>query len=159
MSKRYAPSGLFRLAAVGVVVATAGCAEPQQEALKLSLQDLTAEIESVNLDEAEADLSAGRYEIARQKFVRLDAADPGNPRIRLGLAEALLGSGHVEQALERFRDVAADPAYRGRALQGQGLALLALGETDAAGDLLEQSLEADSEQWRAWNAAARGPSP
>lgn len=141
MTKTRTRSPFRRFAAAALLVALAGCATPGQEQTELSLRDLTAQIEAVNLDSAEQDLAESRYEAARQKFIRLSAADPDNPRIQLGLAEALLGSGHAEEALEMFRKLAGTSDVRGRALQGEGLALLALGETDAAGSVLMRSLE------------------
>lgn len=148
-------SNIARPLVVAGLLALTACAAPRQDDLSLSLTELTAEIGAVDLDRAEADLAAGRYEAARQKFFRQSTMHPDDARAKLGLAEALLGLNQAEQALAIFKLFAEDPVHRARALQGQGLALLALGRTDEAGEILKQALEADADQWRAWNATGR----
>jgi Flp pilus assembly protein TadD len=78
--------------------------------------------------------------------------DPHDMPATLGLAESLLALGEYPSAIAAFKLLSDDPARRAAALQGQGVALLALGHADEAGPLLLEAVKADPGSWRAWNA-------
>jgi Flp pilus assembly protein TadD len=73
-------------------------------------------------------------------------------RAKLGIAEVQLATNNAQVAMELFTDLAADPDMHARALQGQGLALLKMGQRDAALATLKDAVAADPKLWRAWNA-------
>jgi Flp pilus assembly protein TadD len=88
---------------------------------------------------------------ARDKFARLVAGDPSNLEARVGLGETLLAGGDAKDAIQIFKTIPADSAYGPRALQGEGLALMAAGRSDAGRELLLLAVKADPNAWRAWN--------
>ena len=53
--------------------------------------------------------------------------------------------------LSMFEALVANKEYQARALQGKGLALLALGRRESAGQALREATAADASLWRAWN--------
>jgi Flp pilus assembly protein TadD len=141
------------MAAAGALLGVAACGSTSQPPPpEQSLLEFQADSDHVSLPDAEADLAAARYIAAREKFARLVAGEPQNAAAKVGLAESLLALGDYPNALGAFKLLADDPAHRGVALQGEGLALLALGQADAAGPLLLEAVKADPASWRAWNA-------
>jgi Flp pilus assembly protein TadD len=102
----------------------------------------------------EAALDDGLYEVALNAFESALGADPKDRRAQLGAAEARLALGDAGMARSLFESLTAVPELRASALQGKGLALLKLGQRDAAGKLLAEAVAADAKLWRAWNALA-----
>ena len=70
----------------------------------------------------------------------------------LGALHTLLDAGRHKEALTAFETVQSDEAFRARAWQGMGQALLAMGNTTAAISQLNSALEADPSLWRSWAA-------
>lgn len=100
-------------------------------------------------------LERDQHREAAQLFSQALEQDPGRPEAKLGLAEAYLAGGAAKPALAAFSALAAVEAVKGAAMQGQGISLLLLGQTDAACDLLTRVVEAEPPLWRAWNALGR----
>jgi Flp pilus assembly protein TadD len=140
------------LASLAAMLSAAGCGTPAPTVPEQSLMEFQADATHVSRGEAESDLAGGRYLAARDKFARLVAGDPHDMAASLGLAESLLALGDYGNAVTAFKLVSDDPARRAAALQGQGVALMALGHAEAAGPLLLEAVKADPGSWRAWNA-------
>jgi Flp pilus assembly protein TadD len=146
-------SGLSaRLVAACAALSIAACNTPTTPEHEQSLLEFQADAAHVNIAEADADLAAGRYIAARDRYARLVAGDSTNEKAKLGLAESLLALGDYTNALGAFRLLDSDPAYHGAVLQGEGVALMGLGQVDAAGPLLLEAVKADPGSWRSWNA-------
>lgn len=69
--------------------------------------------------------------------------------------ETSLARSDPEGALAAFRQATADPAWGARARQGEGLALSALGRSNAAMAALLAATKADPALWKAWNGLGR----
>ena len=148
------PTALARLALAGALIGLAGCGmlrTATPDAAPTTLSQLQADADHVSIEAAEAKLAAGRDTEAQDDFTRLLAGDPTDARARIGLAESLLAGGDYANAMAVFRSLPADAGYRDRILQGEGTALLQLGQADAGGALLLQSVRGDPNQWRSWN--------
>jgi len=85
----------------------------------------------------------GSYASAAQVFGYLAAIDPAEPGHHLGLGWVLLEQGEPARARRSFARAAARHGADLGAVAGQVLCLLALGEHDAALDLVPRALEAD----------------
>ena len=143
------------------VLALAGCAAPAPEQAELDAE-MIAEVQRIQAEEderilssAEEDLKYTRYELALERLSGLAEPVISTPRARFALAEANLGVGNTGNAYMLYQTLLEDGTYRARALQGIGLAELSLGREEAAGDVLNQAVQADPTLWRAWNALGR----
>lgn len=76
----------------------------------------------------------------------------GDPRLTYWAGELNLARGRYQDALANFTQVKAEPAVRGRALAGEGVALSALGRSQEAMVSLQAAVAVDPNAWRAWNA-------
>jgi Flp pilus assembly protein TadD len=74
-----------------------------------------------------------------------------SPEITRLTGELLLARGRTADALAVFRALAASPAEKARALEGEGLSLSILGRSDEALADLKQATDIDPSLWRAWN--------
>ena len=145
---------LANAAFVAALIGLTGCGltkTPPPDPAPATLNALQADAEHVSINAAEADLANGRYVQAQDGFTRLLLGDPANNRARLGLAETLLASGEYSDALAVFRTLPDDPGYHDRVLLGEGMALMQLGQTDAGGALLLESVRGSPDQWKSWN--------
>lgn len=104
---------------------------------------------------AESDIAARRFPLAFQRLTRLDSATAETARARYAMAEVLLGMDRPHEALARFEAVQSDPAYQTSALQGMGLARLAMGDAGQATTQLDRAVAADPGLWRAWAGLGR----
>lgn len=104
------------------------------------------------IEEAEALLEMGRPKVAHLRFRLILAAEPGNERAKLGLGEAYLALRDHGKAAAVFRDLSQVDTVRAAALQGYGIALLAMEQREAALKALSEAVEIDATLWRAWNA-------
>jgi hypothetical protein len=75
-----------RMAVAGALLALAACNATPGPEHQESLLELQADAAHVSVAEAEADLAAGRYVPARDKFARLVAGDQQDMKAKLGLA-------------------------------------------------------------------------
>jgi Flp pilus assembly protein TadD len=140
---------------VGVVLtvgaALAGCSA-LQPSNPVANSQAPSSVSEAMMALPEASLEAGRYDDALRQFQAIVAADPNNRRAKLGIAEVQLASNNAQAAMELFTDLTRDPDSRARALQGQGLALLKMGQRDAALNTLKDAVAVDAKLWRAWSA-------
>jgi enediyne biosynthesis protein E4 len=88
------------------------------------------------LDQAEQDLTAGRYALARQQFLRLSSSRPQSAEVayQLGLCEEKLG--HLEAAVTAWSGIQADSPLFVKAAVGRVLTLMNMGRYSQAEDLL-----------------------
>ena len=131
-----------------------GCGLDPTEQRKLnevfSIADLDASV-----IQGEQAIDAGLYDEANVLFTRALQLQPTNRRAKLGLAEVLLAQGHYQEALGRFEESQTDPVLETRALQGKGIALLALNSRIPACAILEDVVARDPRLWRALNGVGR----
>lgn len=122
-------------------------------------------VSDLHRDQGFAALDDERYPEAASSFERILKEAPDDRAARLGLGEAYLGLGRLDEALGQFAGLddavgagagaGADAADRARALQGRGITLLRLGRHDQASRFLDQAVERDAGLWRSWNALGR----
>jgi len=93
-----------------------------------------------------------RYGDARALLDRVLLSDPGNPRAKYLAAELILAQGAPQAAAEAFAALVPSPEVGAVASQGQGIALLLVGDREGAYKSLRRALEAAPTLWRAWNA-------
>jgi len=74
------------------------------------------------------------------------------PRLAYWAGELNLVRGRYQDALSNFTSVKTDPTVRAQALEGEGIALSALGRSQEAMTSLQAAVAADPNAWRAWNA-------
>ena len=79
-------------------------------------------------------------------------ASGGDPRLTYWAGELSLVRGRYQDALTNFTRVKTEPGVRARALEGEGIALSALGRSPDAMASLQAAVGADPDAWRAWNA-------
>jgi len=108
------------------------------------------------LDAANATRDNGHFSEALKIYQEL-LADPSVPAsatavAQLGVGECMLALGNPSDAKQIFHSLAANAELHASALQGEGLALLALGQPEAATKALREASEADPKLWRTWNA-------
>ena len=133
---------------VGATLALAGCASMQASSPKPTASPVSEAMMAL----PEASFEAGRYDDAMRQFQAIVAADPANKRAKIGVAEVQLASGSPQTAMELFTDLAQDLDLHARALQGQGVALMKMGQQGPALNTLKDAVAADPKLWRAWNA-------
>ena len=135
-------------AAVSLVVA--GCAATIDSELDVIAQPAT--VSPGTLVSAEQAIADGRLADAKLLIERALLVDGDNVRAKLLLAELRLATGAVDSADTLFRELQEHRDVEAQALQGSGLAHFAKGDQEGGVKLLQQSVEQDSELWRAWNA-------
>ena len=122
------------------------------EDLVLLPEDIPAVAEPGTIILAEDALKEGRLEDAQILLERYIFTFPDDPRGRLALAELRLALGDTGGSLQAFRALLEFPEVEVDARQGYGIALMLIGDTDAALRELSAAVEADPTRWRAWNA-------
>jgi Flp pilus assembly protein TadD len=156
-----APKGLlsgtqYVLSAFLCVLALSGCAGSSPD--KVSDQATAAaksqsnEVTPVMLALPEAAYEAGHYDDALRLYRELLVRDPNNNRVKLGIADCELASKDPSGANQLYQELGNDPSIHARVLQGQGIALLRLGQNGPAEKALKEAVAADATLWRAWNA-------
>jgi Flp pilus assembly protein TadD len=139
-----------------LLLALAACAttDPPIEQAEDGVTPLVADL---HRDHGWAALRAERYVDAAAYFQRILKDLPEDGGARLGLGEAYLGQGRLEDASAQFESLAdqTQAGQQAEALQGQGIVLLRQGERDRARALLAQAVARDSGLWRSWNALGR----
>jgi len=139
---------------LATLLVLAGCASPTPQVSEATTR-ASAQSQEAVLAGAEADIAARRFQLASQRLARLDKATAETPRAHYVMAEVLLGLGRPHEAMAQFDVIQSDPAYQALALQGLGLALLAVGDTAQATGQLESAVAADPKLWRAWTGLGR----
>lgn len=129
--------------------------EPSRENQKLleelegpKVEGLSAALEK----SAETALANKQYGTAAQYYAQLTTQKPEEAKFLFGYADALRRSGKFEQSLAQYKKVPKNSKYAVDAQEGLGLAYMALGEFDEAGDELAAVMEKDKRRWRTVNA-------
>jgi len=145
-----------RLIAVLFLSVLAGCTSSSgpQPRLEAGASANPAEM-ATTLAAADATRDDGNYSEALQIYQLLMVDAPGEPRVQFGVGECLLALGKPAQAKQIFRGLKSNAAMHATALQGEGLALLALGQNEPAGIALQEASAADPSLWRSWNALGK----
>ena len=137
-----------------LVLSVAACSsspaeKPQVQAPAPTLN--AAQIDSY-LSAADASRQDGRFSEAIQLYQQVLIADPQSSAAQLGVAECLLGTGKADDALKAFSALAQNSSVNALALQGKGLAQLALKQREQAAQALHDAVAADPKLWRSYNA-------
>ena len=145
-----------QLIAVLFLSVLAGCTNSSgpQPRLEAGASVSTAEM-ATSLAAADATRDDGNFSEALQIYQQVMVDAPGEPRAQFGMAECLLALGKAAQAKPIFSGLKSNPALHATALQGEGLALLALGQNEPAGIALQAASAADPSLWRSWNALGK----
>ena len=144
-----------------VVVTLTGCEtlidkESKTESVEeVTLDSVLAQGRVGTIEEARALYAAKRFEAAASRLGSLIRAEPGNAEAALLMGESLLRLGRPREAVGYFSAAKKDPNFVARGLQGVGIALLHLGESDVAFERLNEALTYDPNLWRAHNAIGR----
>jgi tetratricopeptide (TPR) repeat protein len=132
---RYVGCGLLMLG----VAACAGNSEKPQT----SASSATVAPAGSLLAAADASRDDGRFSEALEIYQQVLVADPKSSGAQFGVAECLLGLGKAEDGRIMFEALAQDKSLHAVALQGKGLAHLALGQHEPAAKALRAATEAD----------------
>jgi len=145
-----------RLIAVLFLSVLAGCTQStgQLPQLEAGRSANPAEM-ATSLAAADATRDDGNFAEALQIYQQLMVDAPGEPRAQFGIGECLLALGKPSQAKQIFAGLKSNAALHATALQGEGLALLALGQNEPAGIALQAASAADPSLWRSWNALGK----
>ncbi len=147
-----------RFLAPPVLLLLAACAAaPPPATTPTSERDATLIATDLHRDHGWAAVRAERFEDAGASFRRVLKALPEDGQAHLGLGEALLGQGRLDEAIaqfERIDDQAPSPLLA-KALQGRGLVALKRGDLEPAQSLLDRAVVLDPGLWRSWNALGR----
>ena len=122
---------------------------PEDETILLSVD--------LHRDHGWAALRAERHDEAHDYFQRVLRDRDGDLDARLGLGEALLGQGRMDDAFAQFKAVAdeAPRLLQAKALQGQGIVWLRRGRHVEAEAPLDKAIDLEPKLWRAWNGVGR----
>ncbi len=147
--------GLGALALLSLIGCSA--ADPPKPPAAAATDNVTPLVADLHRDHGWAAIQAERYKEAASYFQRILKDLPEDASSRLGLGEAYLGQGRLDEARPQFESLGegAGAAHQAKALQGQGIILLRQGEKDKALLLLDQAVERDAGLWRSWNALGR----
>jgi len=113
---------------------------------------LGAEDLKANLAAADATRDEGRYGEALEIYQQLLIDAPGAVRPQLGVGECLLAVGKAAEAKRIFQGLESNQELHAEALQGEGLAMMALGQNDIAAAALQRATAANPSLWRSLNA-------
>ena len=150
--RRFRP-GLLKAGILAVaLVGLAGCETVPADSPELSLGAILEKPAPGTVELAERALAANRHVDAQKILERVLLAEPGNVKARLIMAELHLAIGAPGPAAAGFSRLVEDSEVSARALQGRGISLLLVGETQLGYDSLKKAVEQDSGLWRAWNA-------
>ncbi|HUO97035.1 MAG TPA: tetratricopeptide repeat protein [Rhizomicrobium sp.] len=114
--------------------------------------DQKPQVSDSAIAEIERALDDQRYLDAGRMLDQVALASEDDPRIGVLTGELALARSRPQDALARFKMLDTVAAVRPRALQGEGIALAALGKTDEAIPVLQKAVAEDAGLWRAWNA-------
>lgn len=106
-------------------------------------------------DQVREALDERRFVDAADLLEKARIDDLKSARLTTLTGETLLAQGRFVDAVPIFRSVESDPSVRPAALEGEGIALSAMGKSDQAFADLKQATTLDKSRWRAWNALAR----
>lgn len=101
---------------------------------------------------AEEALRARNFELAKDLYQRIVAAEQDNIEARIALGEAYVGLQEGRNALTIYDTLPEAEQETPQVMEGQGLALLIEGRGAEAVEPLRGAVEQDPSRWRAWNA-------
>ena len=125
--------------------------DPDEEFAKLDQPDVQG-IEASLLKSAKAAEQQGNYGKALGFYEQLMGRDEENPDYMLGLAESLRRVNAPQEALVFYDGALEKKENWVLALEGKGLALMAVGEFPQAGSVLAEVMKQDAKRWRTLNA-------
>jgi Flp pilus assembly protein TadD len=105
-----------------------------------------------SLAAADSTRADGRLTEAVQLYQQVLVANPNSVAAQFGMAESLLGLGRPFDARPIFAALTKNSQFRAVALQGAGIADIAMKKYDDAGKELRDAVAADADLWRAYNA-------
>jgi Flp pilus assembly protein TadD len=135
-------SAILAAAGLALACATAADARPKPPA---PMNDAAIQAIQAAIDEE-------RYVDASGMLVQAMLSGTNDPRLVFLSGELDLKRGNMADAAQEFRQAEADPGLRPRALEGEGVALSALGRSKPALATLRAAVQANPSAWRAWNA-------
>lgn len=142
--------------ALAVVISLGGCATGERPAVSALPEAAESNVPPERLiATGNALLDKEQYQEAMQLFVQALQRDPERVEAKLGIAESYLGSGSLQMALAGFTELTEVLAVRITAMQGAGISLLRLGQTEKAQAMLTTVVGDAPSSWRAWNALGR----
>jgi Flp pilus assembly protein TadD len=133
-------------------VAACGGSPTEKPQVQAPAPTLTAAQIDSYLSAADASRQDGRFTESIQIYQQVLIADPQSVAAQLGVAECLLGTGQADDALKAFSALTQNSSVSVLALQGKGLALLALKRREQAAQALHDAVAADPKLWRSYNA-------
>lgn len=152
---------LMVVSALSLTLALGGCASfkrPQRVDGKVVLEELgSPEVEGFDatlVKSAQAAEEAGDYARAAQAYAQLVDRDGKNIDYLKGFAENSRRSGRNDVALVTYDTILKLDDSNIDALEGKGLALLDVGESQKAGDVLAKVMQQDKTRWKTLNALA-----
>ena len=143
--------GSFRLSAILLLAGLTACNGLFQSESKPSPAP-TAKVDTASLlTAADATRSEGRLSEATTIYQQILVADPNSVEAQYGTAECLLGLGRAADAKPIFQALEGKEKFHALALQGVGIADLALDKREEAAKALQDVVTADPNLWRAYN--------
>lgn len=142
---------LKKISVIIALLALSACAGTRQEPLAPSADADKQQIASF-IVAGDATRDRGNFAEALRIYQEILLKDGTQTAAQYGIAECLLALGKPEEARPLFDALAAKPQYHAGAMQGTGLSLLAMGQTELAIKQLEDATKADPTLWRSWNA-------
>jgi Flp pilus assembly protein TadD len=143
---------ISRIAAALLLLAVTACASGQPSISQLeSPQTPTASQVTPIVVIADATRAEGRFAEAMQIYQEVLVSDSRSVAAQYGVAECLLALGKAGDARPMFEALAHNPKFHAVGLQGEGLALLVLGQREDGAKFLREAVEADPKLWRAYN--------
>jgi Flp pilus assembly protein TadD len=139
------------LLAVCGSAATAGLFGGQHHDPKLKA---AAAVDDATVAAVQQALDEGRLVDAGRLLDRAFLAGETDPRLTLEAGQLDLQEERFQDALTDLKKVDANIETRGKALEGEGIALSMLGRSDEALATLQKAVTEDPAAWRAWNALA-----
>lgn len=141
-----------RIGAALLMLTVAACGGAPPPAAKAPSATLSQSQIEAMLAAADATRERGGYGEASEIYQEILLSDPIHAPARYGLAECLLATGKMDGANPIYDGLVGNADYHARALQGKGLALLALNQRELAEKSLTEATQADPSLWRSWNA-------
>jgi Flp pilus assembly protein TadD len=132
-------------------VAACSSAPPPKPEATAPAEILTPEQVKSYVSAADASREDGRFSEAIELYQQVLMADKKSTAAQYGVAECLLGMGDPTKALTMFTALTKEPSLHAVALQGEGLAHLALKQRDKAAKELHDAIAADAKLWRSYN--------
>lgn len=142
----------YRIALVGTLAALVCLASLPAIASSANAPSAAAKsVSDQSISDIQHALDEQRYVDAGNMLNQVLVDGAQDPRIVLLVGELSLARSNYSDALASFTSIEANPAVRGQALQGEGIALSSLGRSNEARAALEKAVAEDPSLWRAWN--------